>query len=106
LEVSEDYGMRLAEEVYGEVDCETSETAIRDTLGEILNTIAGRFLDQIVPDEQVFQFGLPSTGCGELSVNSRPVRTIVVNVREHYLSTYLFGESFRNLSDTIPTNLE
>jgi len=106
LEIAQDYGLLLAEEVYGESDLEISDACIRDALAEILNTIAGRFLNAVVPSDQVFQLGLPSTGHGELTVNSKPVRTIVVNVGEHYLSTHLFGESFLNLSNSAPINLE
>lgn len=31
----------------------------RDTVAELLNTIAGRFMKAIVPEDQVFELGLP-----------------------------------------------
>jgi hypothetical protein len=106
LEVPVDYGLMLADKVYGVTDEKMSDSAIRDALAEILNTLAGRFLEQIVPHDQVFQLGLPTAGCGELTVNTAPVRTIIVNVGEHYLSTHLFGQSFKELSLADPVNTE
>lgn len=36
-----------------------SEATIQDVCAEILNTIAGRFLSELLPEHQVFRIGLP-----------------------------------------------
>ena len=36
-----------------------------DTLAELVNTIGGRFLNELLPQEQSFTLGLPLTGSGD-----------------------------------------
>jgi hypothetical protein len=36
-----------------------SNGLLKDVLAEILNTIAGRFLEELLPDDQTFRIGLP-----------------------------------------------
>jgi hypothetical protein len=97
LEVPAEYGRLIAEEVYGEVQTEISEALILDALAEISNTIAGRFLDELVPSDRAFVLGLPETGKGEVPGAVKRVRSIQMNVGQHYLTAFVVGDDFEKV---------
>ena len=45
---------------------EITESQMNDILNELLNTIAGLFMTNLLPDEQEYQLGLPELGTDEL----------------------------------------
>lgn len=51
--------VRITETLLGSTPEEVSEQNLKDILAEILNTIAGRFLSEIIPEDQTFRLGLP-----------------------------------------------
>jgi len=62
-EIRSEFSRALLEEI-SETVCGLSqegcaESALKDILGEILNTIAGRFLTELLPQTQPFRIGLP-----------------------------------------------
>ena len=50
------------ESINGEEISGDTQILISDTLGEIVNTIGGRFLANITPADEEFEMGLPSFG--------------------------------------------
>ena len=87
----------LAEEAYGEIDSGPALAEIEDLVAEILNTLAGRFLDELTPSGQIFQLGLPTKGKGELPQFDDQVTSILLSVGEHYLNTIVVGKDFEKL---------
>ncbi|MGA1823962.1 MAG: chemotaxis protein CheX [bacterium] len=51
--------LKIAEAVYGLSDEELTDQILDDTLGELLNTIAGSFFKKVLSDDQTFTLGLP-----------------------------------------------
>ncbi len=49
----------IAENLSGPGESELAEPLLKDVLAEILNTVAGRFLDELLPADQTFRIGLP-----------------------------------------------
>jgi len=49
----------IAVTVFGLQDEACSEATMQDVSAEILNTIAGRFLSELLPEQQTFRIGLP-----------------------------------------------
>jgi hypothetical protein len=54
----------ITEQLFSEGGAPVSEQQLVDTLGEIVNTVAGRCLSLCVPAEKVFTLGLPQCGKG------------------------------------------
>lgn len=89
----------LAEEAYGEIEGEASLAGMQDLVGEILNTLAGRFLDKLTPSGEKFQLGLPTKGQGELPQFDEEITSILFSVGEHYLKTIVVGKDFEQAND-------
>ena len=97
LELSRELGAQLAREVYGvAVGSAISDESVRDVIAEILNTLAGRFIDRLVASQFKFELGLPNTGNGRAHLNSRPVAAMVVSVGSHFLTTSVLGQDFES----------
>ena len=95
LNTSQIYARKLAEDVYGGPGKEFSENVVRDVLAEILNTVAGSFIKKVVPQDQQFELGLPTTGLGKIPEPASPVTSIRANVGGHYLTAVLTGKDFQ-----------
>ncbi len=66
VEIPEDYARNLTQEMFGfEKPEEVSEEMLIDSVAEIVNTIAGKFMTELVPPDQVYTLGLPKAGLGE-----------------------------------------
>ena len=50
-----------AETLLGDEILEDAEAVLFDTLGELINTVAGRFMANLIPENQDFSIGLPVT---------------------------------------------
>ena len=95
LDTSQVYARKLAEGVYGDPGEEFSDDIVRDVLAEILNTVAGSFIKELVPQDQEFELGLPTTGLGKIPGPEIPVTSIRANVGGHYLTAVLTGKDFQ-----------
>lgn len=89
----------LAEEAHGVLDTEPSLEEMQDLVGEILNTLAGRFLSELTPSGETFQLGLPTTGKGELPQFDDEITSILLSVGEHYLNTIVVGKDLERAND-------
>ncbi|PLX84979.1 MAG: hypothetical protein C0617_05865 [Desulfuromonas sp.] len=54
--------VRVVTMAYALPEEELADRMLNDTLAEILNTLAGRLLNLLVPAHQTFRLGLPETG--------------------------------------------
>lgn len=57
---------KLTGNIFGLDEEDITENQMHDILNELLNTIAGLFMTNLLPDEQEYQLGLPELGEGEL----------------------------------------
>ena len=94
IELPLDYAKILAREVCAALQLDDPEAAINDAVGEILNTVAGRFLGELLGPEASFELGLPVCGMGKMRSAEEPVATIFFQVAGHTVRTQLFGQAF------------
>ncbi len=97
IQISRSYGKVLAEEVVGLVDDDVSENAINDALAEIANTIAGRFMGALVPENQEFELGLPETGNGSFADQSEVAAAMPLRIGCHAMYVSIVGKDFIDL---------
>ncbi|MFQ5649182.1 MAG: chemotaxis protein CheX [bacterium] len=97
VRVSKDYGKALAEEVLGLMAGEVSDETVTDILAEIANTLAGRFMDNLVPSDEEFQLGLPRAASGHPAEGQQEVVSIPVKVGEHAMIVSVSGKDFVEL---------
>ncbi len=100
LEVPVNYGRTLAKEVLGLFDQNVSNEAIMDVLAEMANTLAGRFVDELVSSDREFELGLPDTGKGVAPAQAPKVATVQLNVAGHALVASIAGEAFKQFTET------
>ncbi len=72
--------------------------AIHDLIKELLNTIAGRFLNEIVQLDQGFEFGLPKSGKGTPQKLGEEVTSILCDVEGHHLVMTVVGKDFETVN--------
>ncbi|MCZ6820073.1 MAG: chemotaxis protein CheX [Calditrichaeota bacterium] len=99
VRVAPEYAKILAEEVFGSADEAISDAAVKDVIAEMANTIAGRFMNELVPSDEEFRLGLPNTGVGKFQEGSDQVTSILINVGEHPLVTSVIGNDFVKLTN-------
>lgn len=92
----------LAGIVYGPMSGELTEQSEGDFLDELLNTIAGRFLSVILPEDKSFTLGIPERFSAPFIVPSPPVFSWSFVVEGMYFTLLVTGESLLALeADTI-----
>ncbi|MCG8606057.1 chemotaxis protein CheX [bacterium] len=96
LEISSTCAKQLAKDIYGGSDGEYSDKIIRDVLAEVLNTIAGNFIKELVPNDRLFEIGLPTSGVGNRPKPESPITRVRAKVGVHYLTAVVSGEDFQN----------
>ncbi len=97
VQVSREYGRVLAEEVAGFMDEDIPAGMINDVLAELANTMAGRFMDNLIPADTEFDLGLPTTGTGPLQKYDHQAATIPLRIGDHYMVVSVQGRDFVNL---------
>jgi CheY-specific phosphatase CheX len=98
LDASPIYARQLADDIYGGTEAEFSDKTVRDVLAEVLNTVAGSFIKELVPDDQVFEIGLPTTGIGTKNQREAPITEVRANVGNYYLTAFISGTDSRELN--------
>jgi len=59
LRVPVPLAQQVAEILYAMPAEETSQTMLHDITAEVLNTVAGRVMTEVLPEDQTYQLGLP-----------------------------------------------
>lgn len=73
---------------------------MNDILHEVLNTIAGLFMSNLLTDNQAFKIGLPESGEGELpEVDADTISWKMLTGDDAPLQVYLCGPAFVALND-------
>jgi hypothetical protein len=83
--------LKIAEAVYPMLQEETSDNLLNDLLAEILNTIAGLFLGEILPQDQTFTLGLPETGL-ETTIFETPLMEWRFSADKEHFSLTAIGD--------------
>ena len=100
LEVTKDYAREVTASVYGMVDeKETDDAATYDAIAELVNTIAGRFIQELIPQEQEFALGLPKTGTGSTPPDDLQVVSLSFSVDENVIRAVVSGDDFNKFID-------
>lgn len=63
----------IAETIYNPGDQQDIDKLLFDVLAELLNTIAGRVMAEVVSHENTFRLGLPETGVGPFAETDLPL---------------------------------
>lgn len=95
IKLCKDCAESLAENILGMPEDEEgfSETMITDTVAELINTIAGRFMRSIVPEDYEFQIGLPETGKGDLSLDKKEFLTLYFETAGRTFTAGIHGDN-------------
>lgn len=94
------YAHALTEAIYGDLDDpDFSSPTVFDAVGEIINTIAGRFLGNLIPADEEFELGLPNTGEGDPPKSEKEVVTLKFNLGGDILTAVICGEEFESLKN-------
>ena len=94
----------LAEAVFASPREELAPESLNDLMAEILNTVAGRFLTQILKDDQIYNLGLPEI-CPENSSNGdQPWKQWFFTADAKPFSIRILGTAPENLGIFVHTN--
>lgn len=94
LVVPSDLLKKITGNVFGIADEEVTTSQAYDILKELLNTIAGLFMTNLLPKDQEYKIGLPNLEAGDLpEADEHGVVWHLINSEEDPLKIYAFGES-------------
>ena len=85
---------KITGNVFGIDDEEVTTSQAYDILNELLNTIGGLFLTNLLPQEQQYKIGLPNLEAGELPpADDNTVVWHLINSDEDPLKIYAVGDT-------------
>lgn len=84
---------QLTATVYGSVLTEINQQTENDFLAELLNTIAGRLLGELLPPHRSFQLGLPEISQDSPACPNPPCRSWNFTIDDQPLTISLHGET-------------
>ncbi len=90
----------LASIVYGPMAGALNEQSEGDFLDELLNTIAGRFLSAILPEDKSFTLGIPERFGGPFSVPAPPVLSWSFVIEGMFFTLLAQGESLMGIENS------
>jgi CheY-specific phosphatase CheX len=100
LAMTKDFLKRLTASVFALDEDEITQAQMDDALHELVNTIAGLFMTNLMADSQTFQLGLPEHGEGELpELEPGSVVWRLMTVDEDPLQVFATGVSLLALND-------
>jgi hypothetical protein len=85
----------IAETLYNPGDPQEIDVILFDVLAELLNTIAGRVLAEVVSHECTFRLGIPETGIESFSENDVPSVQCHFETEGHYFFLNCYFDSQR-----------
>ncbi len=88
---------QISEVLFGFIEEERSEEIINDTMSEVLNTIAGCFMKELIPPDQEYEIGFPRTGRGEHPVPEQLAAEMYFEVSNHTVKAIVGGKDFQKM---------
>ncbi len=85
---------RITESVYGMPAEELSEKILLDMLGELINTVAGLFLNAYLPGDQIYKLGLPEEISAVQQDSPFEIKQWEFQVENELFSLALAGDGF------------
>ncbi len=90
----------LTGNIFGIDDEEITQQQMDDILNELLNTIVGLFLTNLVADDQEYKMGLPERGEGELpEIDANTIVWKLMTSEEDVLQIFATGASLVTLKE-------
>ncbi len=90
----------FAANIYGMDQSEISTEMENDTLAELLNTISGRIMREIIPEDQRYELGLPNIFLDPAILKSRTSFNCCFESEGEYLSfRFIDQDSFPGMSE-------
>lgn len=89
------YAGQLTDAIYGGMaeSCST-EVTVNDAIAEIINIIAGRFVQELLPSDKRFELGLPNTGWGEIPAVENKIIMLSFDLGGNIVTAIVGGEDF------------
>lgn len=100
LAIPKELLVKITETILGSTQEEVTEKNLKDILAEMLNTIAGRFLSEIIPDDQTFRLGLPVSEQEEYSSTDSAAITWYFTIDETPFSLSASGAPLLQLCES------
>jgi CheY-specific phosphatase CheX len=98
IEFPGELGRQIAEALYGPEDNCTEETVISDTLAELLNTLAGRFMKELLEPDREFELGFPTVSKGKAPDGADQATSLVFDIAGLSFKASVAGEDFKALN--------
>jgi len=94
IEVKRNYAAAVCDALYGMGLKEPHDEMIGDTMAELLNTISGCFMKELIPPEQKYELGFPVTGKGIFESQDDPAMVSYYDISGNVLKVTLVGTDF------------
>lgn len=89
LIIPEDLAREITFDILGfEDEGELSMEMLVDVMAELINTIAGRFVAKVTPEDETFELGLPESGSGEPDTNPEAMQ-IFFEADDFFISLFI-----------------
>jgi CheY-specific phosphatase CheX len=98
IEFPIELGKQIAEALYGPEDSCAEETVVSDTLAELLNTLAGRFMKELLEPDRDFELGFPTVGKGKAPGGADQATSLVFDIAGLLFRASVAGEDFKALN--------
>ncbi|MBU0519107.1 chemotaxis protein CheX [bacterium] len=92
VEVSKGYASALCKVLYGMGMENPHDDMIRDSMAELLNTIGGCFMKELIPPEQEYEWGFPVTGKGRYETLDEPILETYCDINGDILKMTIVGK--------------
>jgi hypothetical protein len=85
---------KIVEVVHAFPEDDVVDKILPDMVGEMLNTVAGRLLNDFLPENQSYRLGLPEVGEGEANSGEGPSKTWNYQIEDEPLALTITGPGF------------
>ncbi len=99
MQMSQQMLENIAESIYGLLGEGMTAQVLDDTLAEMINTVAGHFLNKALPEEQIYQLGLPELGQGTSPLAEEAALVCDFSIESKLLRVIASGEGLLNLGE-------
>jgi CheY-specific phosphatase CheX len=100
------YADLVARAMYGEIDGDIPEEVIQDTLAELSNTLAGRFMLELLGPDLDYGLGFPITGKGFCPSIEDRIQSLHFAGSGHNLRVDVVGNDFKEFSEKLTKTSE
>ncbi len=88
------YARLICEALFGFGEEDPTEDIIRDASAEMLNTIGGCFMKELIPPNQEYRIGFPETGMSTYQADDEESVIIYFKIGDHIIKGIICGKEF------------